>query len=1247
MPRFRGFFLLGLILILVLPPNTIRKVAAEIPYTDEEILVRFSKGNDVFSPHEVVALEIFPRSSKIFAEKLNVLTVTLHRTTETVGIVRLATRKFPDDSTRLASTEIEIPLPNEPQTVQWVPVSLIMPAAEGIYEIGITFQRKGETNSGHNLLANPLQRRSAKTVVQSVISCVVVNTAPIRRPVGELQIAINTEQPETVDTANPTWWKRFSKVPPLPKIASLPRILGRRSTGTSQASTNAASDAEWSPKRFDFGPLGELAERWTIHGDYSYGSGHFRDQTTVPMITTPLSALSASTSAETVPWEAIPLSIKAPGKPHLLELEYPSGVPQTLGIAVVELIPSDAGPIPTISSESIINVAEEIVSNSKVNRLLGHQIMFWPKTKSPMLLLTNRRPQQDALFGKVNTFQLADDPNGLAHPFGGEPQRLLAGYVHRPEILESLASSIGTATWETFYEGTTRFVDQLQHGGYDGTMFVVAANGKTIYPSIRYGATPWAGSLIGVDGHPTQKDVLELLARLFDREGLTLVPAIDFNSPLPALENAIQRNPNLAIELAWIGPDGPMFLPSDRSGRVNGPFYNLLHPTVQDAMIDAFRELAVRCARHPSFGGVSVILSPTGFAKIPDPFWGIDDITIARFQQETNIELPDDARVSPENISPTRFAAREQFFRTNAVGWETWIRWRTQKVDEFYRRVAQTLTDIRPDTTLYLSGGAMLDSPNLQQYCTPSLLRRVTLTQMLRLIGFDTALFEQTPSMVFLRPSGLATESDSENAAICRELETMEFTATTPRNAFATGALLFHESPPNEEIVIVPGSERNRRRFVKRLAQEDVLIFFDGGSTLPLGEAESLYPVAAAFRKLPKTPFQTFTAKGNAETEKSLQPVTVRFLETPSGLFAYLLNDAPFSVEAKLTFAASPNAPLEELSGRRPIDPAFLTRKDGLLFWSTSLAPYDFVAVRLAESTAALRDVDVYRPMEICGPGGSLKRKIDELGERIQTAKNGVLWDKLENPGCEMETEPTTELAGWMRYGDESFVVAYDPITKYSGKASLKLELKTTSPTFCGILSNVIPSSETGRLFVSAHLGVSNQSPAPPINVVLTATHCGTPLFRSLRIEPEATATDAVRWRKIVVPFDRLPKDDLEDLRIGFQLVGSGTVRIDDVMLYRIAFTKEEWSELYQIASVADRRRSTDRISDLLVLLEGYWLKFLLENVPLEPKPSFAVAENRPAYTENKAETPPKNPELSKPTAPSSVFGRFKGWFTK
>ena len=79
--------------------------------------------------------------------------------------------------------------------------------------------------------------------------------------------------------------------------------------------------------------------------------------------------------------------------------------------------------------------------------------------------------------------------------------------------------------------------------GYGGLMLSVFADGSTIYPSAVVEPTPRydTGTFLAGGQDPMRKDVLEMLLRLFDREGLSLVPAVEFASPLPELEAVLRR----------------------------------------------------------------------------------------------------------------------------------------------------------------------------------------------------------------------------------------------------------------------------------------------------------------------------------------------------------------------------------------------------------------------------------------------------------------------------------------------------------------------------------------------------------------------------------------------------------------------------------------------------------------------------------------------------------------------------------
>src|SRR5207302_491373 len=108
------------------------------------------------------------------------------------------------------------------------------------------------------------------------------------------------------------------------------------------------------------------------------------------------------------------------------------------------------------------------------------------------------------------------------------------------------------------------------------------------------------------------------------------------------------------------------------------PYYNLLDPHVQDAMMHVADELIERYGAHRSMGGLSVQLSAKGYAQLPPLEWGLDDVTIERFTHETGIEV--------SAAGPERFAAR--YTSLTGEHADAWRDWRCRRVVDFYSRLA-------------------------------------------------------------------------------------------------------------------------------------------------------------------------------------------------------------------------------------------------------------------------------------------------------------------------------------------------------------------------------------------------------------------------------------------------------------------------------------------------------------------------------------------------------------------------------
>ena len=119
-----------------------------------------------------------------------------------------------------------------------------------------------------------------------------------------------------IDPANPRWFEKLNKLPQLQLTKTrLPRL--------------------WK------GPLGNDCFQTKPHalGD--------------------LVQLNPNADSPDVSWEAYWLPITQPGRPHVLEVDYPGDVPQTLGISIVE--PNAAGALMPIGLDSGVDRGAEAI----------------------------------------------------------------------------------------------------------------------------------------------------------------------------------------------------------------------------------------------------------------------------------------------------------------------------------------------------------------------------------------------------------------------------------------------------------------------------------------------------------------------------------------------------------------------------------------------------------------------------------------------------------------------------------------------------------------------------------------------------------------------------------------------------------------------------------------------------------------------------------------------------------------------
>ena len=584
-----------------------------------------------------------------------------------------------------------------------LPWSIVLPDEEGVYDLVLSAERGGLSN--RLALRHQVEERRVQLVV-------IGRHAPAAVAGASSDMELLTE----IDPGAPNWWERMANISWLP--------------GSRRGPMGSGDAVPWQH------PLGTMIQ------------------------------LGPSGREPNIAWEAYPLPVGQPGQPHIVEVDYPSNSPQSLGLSIVE--PNALGAVQPIGLDSGFHLPIEAAADEQ--RMLTHRLVFWPRTSAPVLLLTNRRDGTRAVYGKIRLLgpkprafmQLgrpASDRTRLprALPLGTKSERLLAAYLDRPLLAENFGAgdspnlSTGQVLndWLTFYEGATRLVEYLEYVGYNGMVLSVLADGSSIYPSRLIEPTPRYddGVFFASGQDPVRKDVLELLLRLFDRAELKLIPSLEFAAPLPALES-ISRSPDASgANIALVGEGGRPWLAMQRSRNGLAPYYNPLEPRVQAAMIAVVGELAARYGKHPSLAGLAIKLSADGYTHFPSEAWGADDDTLARF---LSARAPNQESLTPADARPRLAAGTMR---------EEWLDWRVSEMAAFYTRLRKLFagTSERP---LYLNGADLFDRPDLRASLEPALPRTTSTVDLLRGMALDPERLTRDGRIVFPRAQRIAPVDD-------------------------------------------------------------------------------------------------------------------------------------------------------------------------------------------------------------------------------------------------------------------------------------------------------------------------------------------------------------------------------------------------------------------------------------------------------------------------------------------------------
>ena len=1037
-----------------------------------------------------------------------------------------------------------------------VPVELVLPEAEGVYDVVLTAVGNTGLRLGDSVV-RPLGWGG--TTVQRRVQVVVLakkNVPSLAEARSELRLL-----GEAVDAGNPTFWERLGRMTPaLPRLHLLSRdgLLGRG----------------WRRLR---------------EGQQE-----------------PYTELRPSDSGDEPSWAIYSLPVMEPGTPHLLEIEWPADRKQTLLVSLIE--PNAMGAIsPPLMDRGVTSSGEV----SRWGEKLGWQVyrtVFWPKTRQPFLMVANPG-NEPAIYGKIRVYggwrHLPEEFPPAAFP----TERILAAYFHRPFLTAAFEASDapgpfrerGVEDWVTFFDATVRLSEYLRFAGYNAVVLTVAADGSTLFPSPRWQPTPrYDNGCFHPDGaDPVRKDVVELVLRIADRDGFLVIPAMDFSAPLPDLEATIHRRGNQGRNLRWVGPDGRTLDETTQPYRGMLAYYNILHREVQETILNLIHEFADRYGQHPSFAGLGLQVSAYGYMQLPGPQWGMDDETVARFCEETGITI--------EATGEDRFQKRAelllgQYFRQ-------WVRWRAQRLQSFYTRVNQELTAVRPDARLYLLAPTLFVGERWENRLRPTLMQRQDPLAVFQEVGLDPSVLASDPSITFLRVFRLVEHAPLGVRAAEYEVDQL-FRSWQGLTSLATGGVLFYQAPREIRIPSfdaaapyspaftaimhqpIPWGYESLRRYAQALAEGDPSFIADGGWRVSMGDEEALRVWRATYRRLPAAAFHDVSFPGNS---KSIQPLIVRSAVRGQETYLYMLNQAGFSIRATLHFQTPANTRVVELSGMRPL-PTIKKDTDDMWRWEADLGPYDLLAVKFTSPQVSFSKAMVYFNPAIID---RLKDQITELSERAATLSTPPLYEGLANPDFEQKPEKEGEIPHWKIQAGADATVRLDDQEKKQGTYSLHVASRGAPVT---MISDPFEAPSTGRLTVGLWLKTRPGNPQPPLRVFLFGEPAQFPFARYAEIGASATGqsvpTVGAEWTPVLVQVADLPLGRKGPLYLRLDLAGPGEVWIDDIQLCSLAFSKAERVELFKLIAPAQAKLDNGEIADCLRMLESYWPQYLMAFVP-------------------------------------------------
>ena len=918
--------------------------------------------------------------------------------------------------------------------------------------------------------------------------------------------------------------------------------------------------------------------------------------------THPLGAMLKLPPAGAEPaWEGISLVSAEPGKPHLVEIEHPLDQDALVGVRVLE----QSGAAVRATGGSGFEVRRPQISTGESPKLGVHRFVFWPHTRTPLVLVTNLSSRSAASFGRVRILAgpaRLDAAASLAQQ--GSARRVL---MHLPTAdFSSFGAVDGPRDWNSLLGGVRRSAEWASAQGAAGAVLGVYADGAAIWPTSFTHAAPRWGSGGSFDGaaDPAPKDVLDLACRIYARERLRLVPAVVCNGAVPALEAQAARDGEPAGILC-VGRDGR---PDPGGEGMRAIRYNILDSRVQGVVERLVSELADRISASPAVDGIAIVLPHDGWLHSPGVAWGLDDTTFGRFIAAAGQEAAVLAGPVLPGVDPNgrRFEGRAALVEGPLR--EQWLAWREGEVAAFYGRLADAVAARKHSWSLYVAPTTLFVEGPLASRFRPTLAASPPDADVMRSIALDPGRIAAHEHIVYVSPHVHAATDDVVERGLVHQANHSLPLLRAAAQAARRGAV-FVEQPAAVDVkpvvphgpfatttaapVVVPalaaGAEA-RRPLAESLVASDIEVVFDMGLAHRRIDDDERRRQRA---------IEVLPAERLELVEHAPAPLVVRTKMGESGTWVTVVNSSAAACRAAVSCDRAPPAAV-----------------DAATRVALPVAPTGEVAIDLDAWEAKTivfegdRRVVSARPAFAPQTTEQLARLLADLGQRRAALEAAVPMAALDNPRFELP-----QLGGLVP-GWELLEPKRGSLALVAGRPTDGGERAARFASVNGLAtlrSNPFPPPTTGRISIALWVRIAAGDQQPPLRIAIEGVEDDREFYRFAPVGRGSGAMPVSgEWSQFVLQIDELPTQGIESLRVRLDLLGPGAIELDDVRVFDLAFDESQRVRLTRLLAVAEERLAAGDVGGCLIQLEGYWPRFLAERVAAERPLSSVAAPDAP-----------------------------------